>query len=157
MMRSDNREQGSVLIQAKEFVPARAKAFVLVKAKVLSCLGDCSRSRVGNFEDKLRAGCVTCTTSQKLKLGIVQKSEGAVPNVEETDGLQTERIDKMLPIPLESVYFEGKLREAVMVSYKGEVQLFLGNAGTTMRSLVAVVTVAGGNARYVLDGIPRVR
>lgn len=44
---------------------------------------------------------------QKLKLGIVQKFEGAVPNVEETDGLQTERIDKMLPVTLDSVYFEG--------------------------------------------------
>ena len=42
----------------------------------------------------------------------------------------------------------------------GEVQLFLGNAGTAMRPLTAVVTAAvtaaGGNASYVLDGVPRI-
>ncbi|KAF5200770.1 3-phosphoshikimate 1-carboxyvinyltransferase protein [Thalictrum thalictroides] len=38
-----------------------------------------------------------------------------------------------------------------------EVQLFLGNAGTAMRPLTAAVTVAGGNSRYVLDGVPRMR
>ncbi|KAL5728098.1 3-phosphoshikimate 1-carboxyvinyltransferase [Ranunculus cassubicifolius] len=38
-----------------------------------------------------------------------------------------------------------------------EVQLFLGNAGTAMRPLTAAVTAAGGNARYVLDGVPRMR
>lgn len=31
----------------------------------------------------------------------------------------------------------------------GEVELFLGNAGTAMRPLTAAVTVAGGNARLV--------
>ncbi|XP_073022908.1 3-phosphoshikimate 1-carboxyvinyltransferase 2 [Primulina eburnea] len=40
---------------------------------------------------------------------------------------------------------------------KEEIQLFLGNAGTAMRPLVAAVTAAGGNARYVLDGVPRMR
>ncbi|OVA19518.1 Enolpyruvate transferase domain [Macleaya cordata] len=40
---------------------------------------------------------------------------------------------------------------------KEEVQLFLGNAGTAMRPLTAAVTVAGGNASYVLDGVPRMR
>ncbi|CAK9318977.1 unnamed protein product [Citrullus colocynthis] len=38
-----------------------------------------------------------------------------------------------------------------------EVQLFLGNAGTAMRPLAAAVTAAGGNLRYVLDGVPRMR
>lgn len=38
-----------------------------------------------------------------------------------------------------------------------EVQLFLGNAGTAMRPLTAAVTAAGGNSRYVLDGVPRMR
>ncbi|XP_010264165.1 PREDICTED: 3-phosphoshikimate 1-carboxyvinyltransferase 2 [Nelumbo nucifera] len=38
-----------------------------------------------------------------------------------------------------------------------EVQLFLGNAGTAMRPLTAAVTAAGGNARYILDGVPRMR
>lgn len=32
----------------------------------------------------------------------------------------------------------------------GEVQLFLGNAGTAMRPLTAAVTAAGGNSRSVL-------
>lgn len=40
---------------------------------------------------------------------------------------------------------------------KEEVQLFLGNAGIAMRSLTAAVTAAGGNATYVLDGVPRMR
>ncbi|KAI0500228.1 hypothetical protein KFK09_018437 [Dendrobium nobile] len=40
---------------------------------------------------------------------------------------------------------------------KEEVQLFLGNAGTAMRPLTAAVTAAGGNASYVLDGVPRMR
>ncbi|CAN6215253.1 unnamed protein product [Urochloa humidicola] len=40
---------------------------------------------------------------------------------------------------------------------KEEVQLFLGNAGTAMRPLAAAVTAAGGNATYVLDGVPRMR
>nr|QEG99499.1 5-enolpyruvylshikimate 3-phosphate synthase [Sorghum halepense] len=40
---------------------------------------------------------------------------------------------------------------------KEEVQLFLGNAGTAMRPLTAAVTAAGGNATYVLDGVPRMR
>ncbi|XP_075519226.1 3-phosphoshikimate 1-carboxyvinyltransferase 2 [Primulina tabacum] len=40
---------------------------------------------------------------------------------------------------------------------KEEIRLFLGNAGTAMRPLVAAVTAAGGNARYVLDGVPRMR
>ncbi|XP_066370803.1 3-phosphoshikimate 1-carboxyvinyltransferase 2-like [Miscanthus floridulus] len=40
---------------------------------------------------------------------------------------------------------------------KEEVQLFLGNAGTAMRPLTAAVTSAGGNATYVLDGVPRMR
>lgn len=31
----------------------------------------------------------------------------------------------------------------------GEIQLFLGNAGTAMRPLTAAVTVAGGNSTYV--------
>lgn len=38
-----------------------------------------------------------------------------------------------------------------------EVQLFLGNAGTAMRPLTAAVTAAGGNASYILDGVPRMR
>eukprot|EP00262_Sarcandra_glabra_P008506 TRINITY_DN22036_c0_g1_i1.p1 TRINITY_DN22036_c0_g1~~TRINITY_DN22036_c0_g1_i1.p1 ORF type:complete len:522 (-),score=116.39 TRINITY_DN22036_c0_g1_i1:362-1927(-) len=38
-----------------------------------------------------------------------------------------------------------------------EIQLFLGNAGTAMRPLTAAVTAAGGNSRYVLDGVPRMR
>ncbi|OAY68154.1 3-phosphoshikimate 1-carboxyvinyltransferase, chloroplastic [Ananas comosus] len=38
-----------------------------------------------------------------------------------------------------------------------EVELFLGNAGTAMRPLTAAVTAAGGNASYVLDGVPRMR
>lgn len=38
-----------------------------------------------------------------------------------------------------------------------EVELFLGNAGTAMRPLTAAVTAAGGHARYVLDGVPRMR
>ncbi|KAG9454542.1 hypothetical protein H6P81_007446 [Aristolochia fimbriata] len=38
-----------------------------------------------------------------------------------------------------------------------EVNLFLGNAGTAMRPLTAAVTAAGGKARYVLDGVPRMR
>lgn len=32
---------------------------------------------------------------------------------------------------------------------KGEVNLFLGNAGTAMRPLTAAVTAAGGNSRFV--------
>ncbi|XP_009418331.2 3-phosphoshikimate 1-carboxyvinyltransferase 2 [Musa acuminata AAA Group] len=40
---------------------------------------------------------------------------------------------------------------------KEEVQLFLGNAGTAMRPLTAAVTAAGGNASYILDGVPRMR
>nr|ACD80082.1 5-enolpyruvylshikimate-3-phosphate synthase [Convolvulus arvensis] len=38
-----------------------------------------------------------------------------------------------------------------------EIQLSLGNAGTAMRPLTAAVVAAGGNARYVLDGVPRMR
>ncbi|XP_068634126.1 3-phosphoshikimate 1-carboxyvinyltransferase 2-like [Aristolochia californica] len=38
-----------------------------------------------------------------------------------------------------------------------EVKLFLGNAGTAMRPLTAAVTAAGGKARYILDGVPRMR
>ncbi|KAF9623171.1 hypothetical protein IFM89_037752 [Coptis chinensis] len=34
---------------------------------------------------------------------------------------------------------------------------FLGNAGTAMRPLTAAFIAAGGNARYVLDGVPRMR
>ncbi|MCO5568030.1 hypothetical protein L7F22_021726 [Adiantum nelumboides] len=37
------------------------------------------------------------------------------------------------------------------------ILLFLGNAGTAMRPLTAVVTAAGGRARYTLDGVPRMR
>lgn len=40
---------------------------------------------------------------------------------------------------------------------KKDVQLFLGNAGTAMRPLTAAVAVAGGHARYLLDGVPRMR
>ncbi|XP_031269753.1 3-phosphoshikimate 1-carboxyvinyltransferase 2 [Pistacia vera] len=40
---------------------------------------------------------------------------------------------------------------------KGEVELFLGNAGTAMRPLTAAVTAAGGNLSYLLDGVPRMR
>ncbi|KAJ7962171.1 3-phosphoshikimate 1-carboxyvinyltransferase [Quillaja saponaria] len=40
---------------------------------------------------------------------------------------------------------------------KDEVKLFLGNAGTAMRPLTAAVTAAGGNASYILDGVPRMR
>lgn len=38
-----------------------------------------------------------------------------------------------------------------------QVKLFLGNAGTAMRPLTAVVTAAGGASRYILDGVPRMR
>ncbi|CAN6479449.1 unnamed protein product [Victoria cruziana] len=38
-----------------------------------------------------------------------------------------------------------------------EVELFLGNAGTAMRPLTAAVVAAGGNTRYILDGVPRMR
>ncbi|CAM6100792.1 unnamed protein product [Calypogeia fissa] len=38
-----------------------------------------------------------------------------------------------------------------------EIELFLGNAGTAMRPLTAAVAVAGGKAKYVLDGVPRMR
>ncbi|KAK1377053.1 hypothetical protein POM88_033246 [Heracleum sosnowskyi] len=41
--------------------------------------------------------------------------------------------------------------------FKDEIQLFLGNAGTTMRPLTAAVIVAGGNYSYILDGVPRMR
>ncbi|BBN13515.1 3-phosphoshikimate 1-carboxyvinyltransferase [Marchantia polymorpha subsp. ruderalis] len=37
------------------------------------------------------------------------------------------------------------------------VELFLGNAGTAMRPLTAAVAVAGGKAKYILDGVPRMR
>ncbi|KAJ4904276.1 hypothetical protein Rs2_18227 [Raphanus sativus] len=40
---------------------------------------------------------------------------------------------------------------------KGDIELYLGNAGTAMRPLTAAVTAAGGNASYVLDGVPRMR
>ncbi|KAG6431025.1 hypothetical protein SASPL_109100 [Salvia splendens] len=40
---------------------------------------------------------------------------------------------------------------------KEEIQLFLGNAGTAMRPFTAAVVAAGGNASYVLDGVPRMR
>ncbi|CAI9103682.1 OLC1v1002212C1 [Oldenlandia corymbosa var. corymbosa] len=40
---------------------------------------------------------------------------------------------------------------------KGEIQLFLGNAGTAMRPLTAAVVAAGGHSSYVLDGVPRMR
>ncbi|XP_077245124.1 3-phosphoshikimate 1-carboxyvinyltransferase 2-like [Tasmannia lanceolata] len=39
----------------------------------------------------------------------------------------------------------------------GEIQLFLGNAGTAMRPLTAAVTAAGGKSSYILDGVPRMR
>ncbi|KAG9156903.1 hypothetical protein Leryth_015501 [Lithospermum erythrorhizon] len=45
----------------------------------------------------------------------------------------------------------------VSLESKDEIQLFLGNAGTAMRPLTAAVTAAGGNASYVLDGVPRMR
>nr|XP_010934664.1 3-phosphoshikimate 1-carboxyvinyltransferase 2 [Elaeis guineensis] len=45
----------------------------------------------------------------------------------------------------------------VVTDSKEEVQLFLGNAGTAMRPLTAAVTAAGGNASYILDGVPRMR
>ncbi|XP_021904420.1 3-phosphoshikimate 1-carboxyvinyltransferase 2 [Carica papaya] len=38
-----------------------------------------------------------------------------------------------------------------------EIELFLGNAGTAMRPLTAALTAAGGNASYILDGVPRMR
>ncbi|CAI8600762.1 unnamed protein product [Vicia faba] len=38
-----------------------------------------------------------------------------------------------------------------------EVNLFLGNAGTAMRPLTAALVAAGGNTRYILDGVPRMR
>eukprot|EP00897_Mesotaenium_endlicherianum_P000705 jgi/Mesen1/10635/ME000894S10210 len=40
---------------------------------------------------------------------------------------------------------------------KKDVNLYLGNAGTAMRPLTAAVAVAGGHARYLLDGVPRMR
>ncbi|RDX78813.1 hypothetical protein CR513_40851 [Mucuna pruriens] len=40
---------------------------------------------------------------------------------------------------------------------KDEVNLFLGNAGTAMRPLTAALVAAGGNASYILDGVPRMR
>ncbi|KAK9274038.1 hypothetical protein L1049_018852 [Liquidambar formosana] len=41
--------------------------------------------------------------------------------------------------------------------WKDEVHLFLGNSGTAMRTLTAAVAAAGGNASYILDGMPRLR
>ncbi|XP_038684511.1 3-phosphoshikimate 1-carboxyvinyltransferase 2 isoform X2 [Tripterygium wilfordii] len=41
--------------------------------------------------------------------------------------------------------------------FTNDVELFLGNAGTAMRPLTAAVTVAGGKASYILDGVPRMR
>ncbi|KAJ8632236.1 hypothetical protein MRB53_025572 [Persea americana] len=38
-----------------------------------------------------------------------------------------------------------------------EVQLFLGNGGTATRTLTAAVAAAGGNSRYILDGVRRMR
>ncbi|RVW76888.1 3-phosphoshikimate 1-carboxyvinyltransferase, chloroplastic [Vitis vinifera] len=38
-----------------------------------------------------------------------------------------------------------------------EVQLFLGNCATATHALTAAVTAAGGNASYVLDGVPHMR
>ncbi|CAA7050697.1 unnamed protein product [Microthlaspi erraticum] len=43
------------------------------------------------------------------------------------------------------------------VDSKSDIELYLGNAGTAMRPLTAAVTAAGGNASYVLDGVPRMR
>ncbi|CAJ1949792.1 unnamed protein product [Sphenostylis stenocarpa] len=40
---------------------------------------------------------------------------------------------------------------------KGEVNFFLGNAGTATRTLTAAVVAAGGNASFVFDGLPRMR
>ncbi|KAL0896365.1 hypothetical protein Bca101_080326 [Brassica carinata] len=40
---------------------------------------------------------------------------------------------------------------------ESDIELYLGNAGTAMRPLTAAVTAAGGNASYVLDGVPRMR
>ncbi|KAG2295942.1 hypothetical protein Bca52824_042611 [Brassica carinata] len=40
---------------------------------------------------------------------------------------------------------------------KSDIELYLGNAGTAMRPLTAAVTAAGGNASYILDGVPRMR
>ncbi|MBA0717678.1 hypothetical protein Goshw_028539 [Gossypium schwendimanii] len=38
-----------------------------------------------------------------------------------------------------------------------EIKLFLGNAGTAIRLLTAVIASAGGSSSYILDGIPRMR
>ncbi|MBA0620561.1 hypothetical protein Godav_006264 [Gossypium davidsonii] len=38
-----------------------------------------------------------------------------------------------------------------------EIKLFLGNAGTAIRPLTAVIASAGGSSSYILDGIPRMR
>jgi len=43
------------------------------------------------------------------------------------------------------------------IDSKSDIELYLGNAGTAMRPLTAAVTAAGGNASYVLDGVPRMR
>uniref|UniRef100_A0A1J3HGA8 3-phosphoshikimate 1-carboxyvinyltransferase n=1 Tax=Noccaea caerulescens TaxID=107243 RepID=A0A1J3HGA8_NOCCA len=43
------------------------------------------------------------------------------------------------------------------IDAKSDIELYLGNAGTAMRPLTAAVTAAGGNASYVLDGVPRMR
>lgn len=40
---------------------------------------------------------------------------------------------------------------------KDEVNLFLGNVGTAMRPLTATLVATGGNTRYILDGVPRMR
>ncbi|GMH26419.1 hypothetical protein Nepgr_028262 [Nepenthes gracilis] len=40
---------------------------------------------------------------------------------------------------------------------QGEVQLFLGNAGTAMRPLTAAVAAVAGSSSYILDGVPRMR
>ncbi|TKY63720.1 3-phosphoshikimate 1-carboxyvinyltransferase [Spatholobus suberectus] len=40
---------------------------------------------------------------------------------------------------------------------KEEINFFLGNAGTAMRTLTAALIAAGGNASYILDGVPRMR
>ncbi|GAB2284872.1 hypothetical protein Dimus_019324 [Dionaea muscipula] len=56
---------------------------------------------------------------QKLKSGMGQKFEDIVAESEEVDGVQTERIEKMLPVTLDSVYFK---RGTLMLLAYGDME-----------------------------------
>ncbi|CAH9127263.1 unnamed protein product [Cuscuta epithymum] len=67
------------------------------------------------------------------------------------------RVEQDSAIQQATVEGSGGLFPVSNDSSNDEIQLFLGNAGTAMRPLTAAVVAAGGNARYVLDGVPRMR